>query len=82
MDELSALAQNLREQTPRPVQIVSYWTGVESTGSEAKLASLKRGMTVRSFLRDRGIASARLELKRVAEEFSPADLIDIRAAGQ
>ena len=76
--ELAGLAESLRESAASPVEILAYWSGVSEKSGKEKLYSLKRGMTVRSFLKDYGVPTTRIVLKEVNDADSAPSLIDIK----
>ena len=76
--ELAGLAESLRESAASPVEILAYWSGASEKSGREKLYSLKRGMTVRSFLKDYGVPTTRIVLKEVNDADSAPSLIDIK----
>ena len=76
--ELAGLADSLRESAASPVEILAYWSGTSEKSGREKLYSLKRGMTVRSFLKDYGVPTTRIVLKEVNDADSAPSLIDIK----
>ena len=76
--ELAGLADSLRESAASPVEILAYWSGASEKSGREKLYSLKRGMTVRSFLKDYGVPTTRIVLKEVNDADSAPSLIDIK----
>ena len=75
--DLASLAETLREAKETPIDILAYWHAEQDRISQAKLRSLKRGMAVRSILRDYGVSSTRIVLRQVALEADSPQLVDI-----
>ena len=71
------LAEQLRQAKEAPIDILAYWQAEQDEISRAKLTSLKRGMAVRSILRDYGVSSTRIVLKQVALDEGVPQRIDI-----
>ena len=75
--DLASLAETLREAKETPIDILAYWHADQDRISQAKLRSLKRGMAIRSVLRDYGVSSTRIVLRQVALEADSPQLVDI-----
>lgn len=73
--DLSALAVALALAPGTPPEIHAYWRAEAEEESRAKTFALKRGMRVRTFLKDQGVVLPRIVLTRLQDQ--PGDLVDI-----
>ena len=75
--DLDALAVQVLRDDDLPVQILAYWSVTERGPSAAKLRALKRGLTVRSYLAEKGLRQIRIELTEVGDDTPPPRVVDV-----
>ena len=75
--DLDALAVQVLRDDDLPVQILAYWSVTERGPSAAKLRALKRGLTVRSYLAEKGLRQVRIELTEVRDDSPPPRVVDV-----
>lgn len=75
--DLDALAVQVLRDDDLPVQILAYWSVAEGSPSAAKLQALKRGLTLRSYLAEKGLRQIRIELTEVGDEAPPPRVVDV-----
>lgn len=75
--DLDALAVQVLRDDDLPVQILAYWSVTERGPSAAKLRALKRGLTVRSYLAEKGLRQVRIELTEVRGDTPPPRVVDV-----
>ena len=75
--DLDALAVQVLRDDDLPVQILAYWSVTERGPSAAKLRALKRGLTVRSYLAEKGLRQVRIELTEVRDDTPPPRVVDV-----
>ena len=80
-DDLTALAEELRGSDVSKVRITAYWSSESGDSGIARLAALKHGLRVRSFLNQRGVGAANVVLQRIQAEDEAAQVVDVRVGG-
>jgi outer membrane protein OmpA-like peptidoglycan-associated protein len=77
---LDDLVQKLATNEQARLQLVAYAAGGPNEANEARRLSLRRAVAVRNYLRDKGIASSRMDVRALGnrnEGSAPADRVDI-----
>jgi outer membrane protein OmpA-like peptidoglycan-associated protein len=77
---LDDLVQKLTANEQARLQLVAYAAGGPNEANEARRLSLRRAVAVRNYLRDKGIASSRMDVRALgnrSEGSAPADRVDI-----
>ena len=75
--DLDALATQLQREDELPIQIRAYWSLADGSPTAAKLQALKRGLTVRSYLTEKGLRQVQVELTQVRAEEAPPLVVDV-----
>lgn len=77
--QLIGIAQNLKADSSKSVQIFAYASGTEEQTSQAKRTSLGRALSARRYFTEQGIDSSRIELKALGNNASSGvpDRVDI-----
>lgn len=76
-DDLTLLAEELRGANPAKVRINAYWSSETGDSGTARLAALKHGLRVRSFLNQRGVRAANVVLQQIVAEDDPRQVVDV-----
>lgn len=76
---LDTMVKRLQSQPDRRVLITAYAAGTPETASQSRRLSLNRALAVRSFLAEKGISTARLDVRALGAQVAdgPADRVDI-----
>lgn len=76
---LVELADRLRQEETRRIQIMSYASAADESVSRARRLSLSRALAVRTFLIDKGVPSTRIDVRALGSDVGdgPADRIDV-----
>jgi outer membrane protein OmpA-like peptidoglycan-associated protein len=77
---LDDLVQKLAANEQARLQLIAYAAGGANEANEARRLSLRRAVAVRNYLRDKGIASSRMDVRALgnrSEGSAPADRVDI-----
>jgi len=80
-DDLTALAEELRGSNVSNVRINAYWSSETGDNGTARLAALKHGLRVRSFLNQRGVRAANVVLQQIVAEDDPRQVVDVLVGG-
>lgn len=80
-DDLTALAEELRGSSASNVRINAYWSSETGESGTARLAALKHGLRVRSFLNQRGVRAANVVLQQIIAEEDPRQVVDVLVGG-
>jgi outer membrane protein OmpA-like peptidoglycan-associated protein len=77
--DLENLASWLRQNPKARVQILSYASGPDSAGAQARRTSLGRGLAVRDFLVENGVLSTRMHIRALGAktEELPLDRVEV-----
>ena len=75
--DLDDLAAQLLREDELPIQILAYWSLADGSPSAAKLQALKRGLTVRSYLTEKGLRQVQIQLTQVRAEEVPPLVVDV-----
>lgn len=75
--DLDELATQVLREDDLPIQILAYWSLADGSPSAAKLRALKRGLTLRSYLNDKGLRQIQIELTEVRAEEAPPLVVDV-----
>jgi outer membrane protein OmpA-like peptidoglycan-associated protein len=77
--ELDTMAARLGPGTGR-VQILAYATPTGESATSARRIALKRALTVRGYLIERGVPSERIDVRALGESAGAIDAVDIVVA--
>lgn len=76
---LNQMAETLKKNGNVRVQLLAYASGNEEQTSQARRASLVRGLAVRTYLIEHGISSSRIDVRALGnkDEGGTADRVDL-----
>ncbi len=76
---LDSLLKLVQSQPDRRILISAYAAGTPETASQARRLSLNRALTLRSFLAERGVSTARVDVRALGGQVAdgPADRVDV-----
>ena len=80
-DDLTLLAEELRGTSASNVRINAYWSSESGESGTARLAALKHGLRVRSFLNQRGVRAANVVLQQVVPAEDQRQVVDVLVGG-
>ena len=76
---LESIVKLVQSQQDRRILITAYAAGTPETASQARRLSLNRALTVRSFLAEKGVSTARVDVRALGGQVAdgPADRVDL-----
>ncbi|MFY8106375.1 MAG: OmpA family protein [Elstera sp.] len=76
---LDSLLKLVQSQPDRRILITAYAAGTPETASQARRLSLNRALTLRSFLAEKGVSTARVDVRALGGQVAdgPADRVDL-----
>jgi outer membrane protein OmpA-like peptidoglycan-associated protein len=76
---LESIVKLVQSQQERRILITAYAAGTPETASQARRLSLNRALTVRSFLAEKGVSTARVDVRALGGQVAdgPADRVDL-----
>ncbi len=76
---LDSLLKLVQSQPDRRILISAYAAGTPETASQARRLSLNRALTLRSFLAEKGVRTARVDVRALGGQVAdgPADRVDV-----
>ncbi len=76
---LDSLLKLVQSQPDRRILITAYAAGTPETASQARRLSLNRALTLRSFLAEKGVSTARVDVRALGGQVAdgPADRVDV-----
>jgi outer membrane protein OmpA-like peptidoglycan-associated protein len=82
---LGRVVDSLKKNPDQRVELLAYATGAEDQTSQSRRVSLIRGLSVRTYLIEQGISSARIDVRALGNKIegsSPVDRVDLVLAGK
>jgi outer membrane protein OmpA-like peptidoglycan-associated protein len=82
---LGRVVDSLKKNPDQRVELLAYATGGEDQTSQSRRVSLIRGLSVRTYLIEQGISSARIDVRALGNKIegsSPVDRVDLVLTGK
>jgi outer membrane protein OmpA-like peptidoglycan-associated protein len=83
--QLNGIVAQLAKNQNERVQLVAYAAGGADKTSETRRLSFRRALTVRSYLIEQGVSSARMDVRALGNKVEgdgPADRVDLMLVNQ